>query len=181
MQPLQINHYWANIIFRNVIFAFKGRRLSALAHWVMCATYVGRRRKAAIMEVSNISRSMHNIHKVTGRHKSAEVTVKEEPKAPAQPTSLKRKAYSTTNRQSIGFIDILEDNPTSSMQPVRKWTWTAGPSVKLEGVIIPQAMRKSTRNEQVASKADLSKLYKRLGWELGAVARTFEELSECID
>ena len=88
----------------------------------MCVTYVGRQRKAAITEVSNISRSMHNIHKVTGRHKSAEVTVKEEPKAPAQHTSHKRKAYSTTNGRSIGFIDVLEDDPTSSMQPVRKRT-----------------------------------------------------------
>ena len=147
----------------------------------MRAMYVGRRRKAAKMEVSNISRSTHNIHKVTGRHKSAEVTVKEEPKAPAQPTSHKRKAYSTTNGQSICFIDVLKDNPTSSVQPVRKWTQTAGPSAKLEGVIIPQATRKSTQNGRVASKADLSKLYKRLRQELGAVARTFEELSERID
>ena len=88
----------------------------------MRATYVGRQRKAAIMEVSNISRSMHGIHKVTGRHKSAEVTVKEEPKAPAQPTSHKRRAYSTANGRSIGFVDVLEDDPTSSMQPVGKQT-----------------------------------------------------------
>ena len=107
--------------------------------------------------------------------------VKEEPKAPAQPTSCKRKAYSTTNGQSIGFINVLEDDPTSSVQPIGKRTQTARPSAKLEGVIIPQAMRKSTQNEQVASKVDLSELYKRLGRELGAVARTFEELSKCID
>ena len=88
----------------------------------MRAMYVGRQRKAAIMEVSNISRSMHNIHKVTGCHKSAEVTVKEEPKAPAQPTSCKHKAYSTANGRTIGFIDILKDDPTSSVQPVRKQT-----------------------------------------------------------
>ena len=180
MQPLQINHYWANIIFRNVIFAFKGRRLSALAHWVMRATYVGRWRKAAITEVSNISRSTHNIHKVTGRHKSAEVTVKEEPKAPAQPTSCKHKAYSTADGQSIGFINVLKDDPTST-QPIGKRTQTAGHSAKLEGVIIPWATRKSTQNGRVASKADLSKLYKWLRWELGAVARTFEELSKHID
>ena len=107
--------------------------------------------------------------------------VKEEPKAPAQPTSHKRKAYSTTNGQSIGFIDVLEDDPTSSVQPIGKRTQTAGPSVKLEGVIIPRATRKSTQNERVASKVDLSELYKRLGRELSAVARTFEELSKRID
>ena len=169
------------MISRNAIHAFKGRRLSALAHWVTRATYVGRLRKAAITEVSNVRISMHNTHNVTGRHKSAEVTVKEEPKAAAQPTSRKRKAYSTADGQSIGFVDVLEDVPTSSMQPVGKRSRTAGPSVKLEGVIIPRATRKSARNDRVASKSDLSELYKRLGRELGAVAKTFEELSDRVE
>ena len=112
-----------------------------------------------------------------------DVAIKEKPKSPAQPTTRKCKAaaYSAVNGTSLGLIDVLDEEPSSSTQPNRKRTKTAGSSAKLEAVVVPQATKNSKRNERLGTKSDVCELYRRLGCELAAVAKTFEGLSEILD
>ena len=90
-----------------------------------------------------------------------DVVVKVEPKSPAQPTTHKCKAvaYLVVNGTSLGLIDVLDEDPSSSTQPSRKWTKMAGLSAKLKAIIVPWETRKSTWNEQLNKKSDVCELY----------------------
>ena len=112
-----------------------------------------------------------------------DMAIKEEPKSPAQPTTRKRKAaaYLAVNGISLGLVDVLDKEPSSSTQPNRKRTKMAGSSAKLEAVVVPWATRNSKWNERLGTKSNVRELYQRLGCELAAVAKTFKGLSEILD
>ena len=67
-----------------------------------------------------------------------DAVVKEEPKSPAQPTTCKHKAaaYSVVNGTSLGLVNVLNKDPSSSTQPDGKQTKMAQSSVKLEAIIV---------------------------------------------
>ena len=57
---------------------------------------------------------------IIGRHHVQEAPIKEEPKLPAQKTTRQRKAYSAINGTSIGEVEVLDEDPTSTSQPPSK-------------------------------------------------------------
>jgi hypothetical protein len=116
-----------------------------------------------------------------GHRRTREPTVKEEPKSPARGSGRKRKAYSTSNANAIGFIEPVDDADLESAQPVGKRAKTASgsaPQVRFDGIMLPKGTRKSTRTAKASSKKEL---YARLGQEFGAIAKTYEELAESMD
>ena len=52
---------------------------------------------------------------------------------------------------------------------------------RFEGVVIPKITRKSTRNTKESPKADMADMYQRLGRELAAVAKTFDEMAYLME
>jgi hypothetical protein len=112
------------------------------------------------------------------------VTVKEEPKSPAQAAGRKRKAKSTTDSNPITVIDGPIDVDFSfdpPVPPVRKRSKTAPvstPRVHFDGAEAQTSTTKSTRS---AAKKDLRELFKRLGEEYDAVSKTFEQIADMVD
>ena len=116
-------------------------------------------------------------------------TIKKEPKSPVQP-SRKRKAYSTTGANSIGRIKILESDIDIAPPSRKRNKSSSGTSqVQFDGVMVPpvppapaaRATRKSARTAKANEKKDMCELFERLRQELGAAAKTCEEMSELCD
>ena len=57
-----------------------------------------------------------------GCHHIPDAIVKKEPKSPSQPTMRKHKTFSATTREPIGYVDVIDEDPTTSMQACRKRT-----------------------------------------------------------
>ena len=55
------------------------------------------------------------------------------------------------------------------------------PQVKFDGVVILKATRKSTQMVRGSMKRDMGELYRRLGQELAAVTKTFEDVMDNMD
>ena len=55
------------------------------------------------------------------------------------------------------------------------------PQVKVEEVVVPKATRKTTWMVRGPTKSDMGKLYRRLGQELAAVAKTSEDIADNMD
>ena len=53
--------------------------------------------------------------------------------------------------------------------------------VKVEEVVVLKATRKSTQMVRGSTKSDMGELYRRLGQELAAVAKTFEDIVDNMD
>lgn len=116
-----------------------------------------------------------------GHRRTREPTVKEEPKSPARASGRKRKAYSTTDANAIGFIEPVGDADLEPAQPAGKRAKTASGSasqVRFDGIMLAKGTRKSARNTKASSKKEL---YARLGQEFGAIAKTYEEIAESLD
>ena len=118
---------------------------------------------------------------IIGRHRVQEAPIKEEPKSPTQKTTRRRKAYSAVNSTSIGLVEVLDEDPTSTSQPPGKRAQMATGSSRFEGVVIPKITRKSTRNMKESPKVDMAEMYRRLGRELAAVAKTFDEMDYLME
>ena len=121
---------------------------------------------------------------LVGHHCIPDTIVKKGPKSPSQPTTRKHKTFSATTGEPIGYIDVIDEDPTTSMQACRKRTQTmAGrePQVKVEEVVVPKAARKSTWTVRGSMKSDMGELYRRLGQELAVVAKTFEDIVDNMD
>ena len=121
---------------------------------------------------------------LVGRHCIPDAIVKKEPKSPSQPTMRKCKTFSATTREPIGYVNVIDEDPTTSTQAHWKRTQTTvghKPQVKVEEVVVPKATRKSTWTVRGSTKSDMGKLYRRLGKELAAVAKTFEDITDNMD
>jgi hypothetical protein len=100
--------------------------------------------------------------------------VKEEPKFPTQPTSRKRKAFSTTDSNPIGVINSLINVDFNSGPPVRKQSKMSSSStlrVHFDG----------TETLTSTTKKDLGELLKQLGEEYGMVYETFNKIADLVD
>ena len=105
----------------------------------------GRRRKVAGTGVSHSDGHYSVLLKliiIIGHHRVQEAPIKEEPKSPTQKTTRQRKAYSTVNGTSIGLVEVLDEDPTSTIQPPSKQARMAAGSSRFEGVVIPKITRK---------------------------------------
>ena len=83
----------------------------------------GRRRKVAGTGVSHSDGHYSVLLKliiIISRHHVQEAPIKEETKSPAQKTTRRRKAYSTVNSTSIGEVEVLDEDLTSTSQPPGK-------------------------------------------------------------
>ena len=118
---------------------------------------------------------------IIGRHRIQEAPIKEEPKSPAQTTTRRCKVYSTVNGTSIGEVEVLDEGPTSTSQPPGKQARMATGSSRFEGVVIPKITRKSTQNMKESLEVDMVEMYRRLGRELAAVAKTFNEMAYLME
>ena len=110
--------------------------------------------------------------------------MKKEPKSPSQPTMRKHKTFPATTREPIGYVNIIDEDPTTSTQARRKRTQTTvdrEPQVKVEEVVVLKATRKSTQTVRGSMKSDMGNLNRRLGQELAAVAKTFEDIVDNMD
>ena len=112
--------------------------------------------------------------------------IKEEPQSPTQPATKKRKAYSTTDASAIGSIESTAGFDLDPPQPAGKHQKSASGSssqVRFDGVAVPlaRATRRSVRTTKANSKKDIHELFKRLGQEFGAVAKTCEEIAEAFE
>lgn len=123
--------------------------------------------------------------KTIGQRRPRQMTIKEEPKSPGRAATRKRKAYSTTDANSIGIIEPIEDADADAdadaAQPAGKRAKTTAASssrVRFDGVAIPRPTRKSTRTTKTISKKEL---FARLSQEYATIAKTYEELSETWD
>ena len=123
--------------------------------------------------------SLIDIVSFTGRRRQ---TVKEEPKSPAQPPR-KRKAYSTTDASSIGRIEILGSDIDTAQPSGKRHKSASTSQVQFDGIMVPatRATRKSTRTAKANSKKDMHELFEHLGQELGAAAKTCEDIAELCD
>lgn len=153
--------------------------------------FAGSRRGAAATVVSNHPSDcsytlLMSVFPFSGRRRP---TIKKEPKSPVQP-SRKRKAYSTTGANSIGRIEILESDIDIAPPSGKRHKSSSGTSqVRFDGVMVPpvppappaRATRKSARTAKANEKKDMRELFERLGQELGAAAKTCEEMSELCD
>ena len=147
-------------------------------------TSAGRRRKVAGTGVSHSDGHYSILLKliiIIGHHHVQEASIKEEPKSPTQKIMRRCKAYSTVNGTSIGEVEVLDEDPTSTSQPPGKRARMAAGSSRFEGVVIPKITRKSTRNTKESPKADMAEMYRRLGRELAAVAKTFDEMAYLME
>ena len=147
-------------------------------------TSAGRQRKVVGTGVSHSDGHYSVLLKliiIIGRHRVQEAPIKEEPKSPAQKTTRRCKAYSAVNGTSIGEVEVLNEDPTSTSQPPSKRAQMAAGSSRFEGVVIPKITRKSTRNTKESLKADMAEMYRRLGCELAAVAKTFDEMAYLME
>ena len=118
---------------------------------------------------------------IIGCHRIQEAPIKEEPKSPTQKTMRQCKEYSAVNGTSIGEVEILDEDPTSTSQPPGKQVRMAARSSRFKGVVIPKITRKSTWNTKESPKADMAEMYRRLGCELAAVAKTFDEMAYLME
>ena len=50
-----------------------------------------------------------------GRHHIPDAIVEKEPKSSSQPTTRKHKTFSATTREPIGYVDVIDEDPTTSM------------------------------------------------------------------
>ena len=125
-----------------------------------------------------------------GHCHACEPAVKEEPKSPKQPTTWKRKAYSTTSANPIGLMDVVDVNMEPA-QPVRKQlkSASAGSShIRFDGVEVqdkstspPKATRKSAWSAKANSKKDVGELFTQLSKEFQAISKMCEEIADMID
>ena len=149
----------------------------------MRATYVGSRREVVTMEVSNTIQTYQSLvlTNIAGRHRNQDAIVKEESKSPSRPGPKKRKAYSTVSANSIGTLEQIDEQPAMSSQPLRKRPKRAkSPTLKVD-MVIPRMTRKSARNEKASSKRDLGELYRRIGQEHAALAKSYDDLADNMD
>ena len=116
-------------------------------------------------------------------------TIKKEPKSPVQPPR-KRKAYLTTDANSIGRIEILEADINIVPPSGKCHKSSSGTSqVRFDGVMVPpvppappaRTTRKSARTAKANEKKDMRELLEHLGQELGAAAKMCKEMSELCD
>ena len=96
---------------------------------------------------------------IIGRHRVQEAPIKEEPKLPTQKITRRRKAYSAVNGTSIGEVEVLNEDLTSTSQPPGKRARMAARSSRFKGVVIPKITRKSTQNTKESPKADMAEMY----------------------
>jgi hypothetical protein len=148
--------------------------------------FVGNRRKAVPMVVRVFLPHQTNVsHRMPGRRRSQNPTVKVEPSSPANSTTKKRKVYSTIDGQPIGRMDSVDDeldsNPANGKR--QKTTTGAVSRVRFDGVKVPEAApstrttRKSTRSTAKAStKKDVGQLVQRLAKSFREVVETLEEI-----
>jgi hypothetical protein len=125
-----------------------------------------------------------------GRRRAREPAVKEEPKSPKQPTTRKRKAYSTTSANPIGLMDVVDVDMEPS-QPVGKRLKSAASSssrVRFDGVEVqgkstppPKSIRRSARSAKANSKKDVGELFGQLAKEYQAISKTCQEIADNIE
>ena len=109
--------------------------------------------------------------------------VKEQPKPATSAATKKRKVYSLTNTDALGTIEMI-DTDVDFLAPIGKCMKTPSGSsaqVQFKDVTIPKDTRKSTHSAKSNSKKDIKELFKRLGQEFGAVAKTFEEILQVVE
>jgi hypothetical protein len=95
------------------------------------------------------------------------------PKSPAKAIGgRKRKAYSTINSDVIGTIEGPIDIDFESAPPAGKRVKTAQ-SGEFDGVVL-------TRTAKVPAKKGTRELFKKLGQQFGAVAKTCEEIADAM-
>ena len=128
----------------------------------------------------------NNFLYITGRRRTREVVVKEEPKSPGNGGSRKRKMYSTTDSTPIGTIDPpdIDFNPPQPDGKRQRVAAKATAHVRFDGVAVPNkppAATRVTRKSTRATKPNTKELFVRLGQELQNVVKTVEEIAEALD
>ena len=123
---------------------------------------------------------------ITGRRRTREVVVKEEPKSPGNGGSRKRKMYSTTDSTPIGTIDPpdIDFTPPQPDGKRQRVAAKATSRVRFDGVAVPNkppAATRATRKSTRATKPNTKELFVRLGQELQNVVKTVEEIAEALD
>ena len=91
------------------------------------ATSAGNRKRAAQIEVSGLYCFLSQLIlmdgvTLIGHHHIPNTIMKKEPKSPSQPTTRKYKTFSATTREPIRYVNIIDEDPTASMQACRKRT-----------------------------------------------------------
>ena|ERR1700722_4834622 len=119
-------------------------------------------------------------------HRAKEASIKKEPASQMNRTTHKRKMYSTSDANPIGYIGPVTFDPNPS-QPAtkRQRVGKTTSHLRFNGVMVSdkpapttRATRKSTRARKANSKKDL---FGRLGRELQAIVKTIKEIAEALD
>ena len=103
---------------------------------------------------------------------------------PSTPLTKKHHAYSTTNANPIGLIELIDvdvDSATSSRKQAK--TASGGSTVvRFDSIMILKVTRRSTRSAKANNpKMEMGELFRRLGQEFRAVRKTFEEMAQAME
>ena len=77
-------------------------------------------------------------------------------------------------------MEVINNNPTSSNQPAGKCVRMTS-LMKFDCIIIPKATQKSAHIMKGTTKPEIAEIYCRLGRELAAVAKTFNEMADLVE
>lgn len=80
----------------------------------------------------------------------------------------------------MSYVEIINDDPTSSNQPTGKRVQMTAPT-KFDGVVIPKVTWKSAHITKGTTKPEITEIYHRLGQELATVAKTFDEMADLVE